>query len=288
MFNRLAEQTGREVTWNYDDIYNHFKVSTEDRKLDASRFADWLKEMDLHGLPAFLELNEYGQLKCAAFTVPGAIEWWALNQDSVSVHYDTTFGTNRSGMKLGLVTVVNGDGYTRILFITLVAYQNQESFAWVFRKLIEVFRIHPKVIFTDSDPALATSISLVLMGTTHLLCTWHLSLNLATNVKSVAGPRWNDVNGKFWQVIFIFLSFIFHILAQTSMLKSHMEECPHSRPYLSTHVQYYDVSTYFYTQLGAQKTSHVVNYLRSYYMTSVSHGAFATCLIHLRFARSLT
>lgn len=196
----MASKTGREVSWNYDDIYNKYKVSAEDRKLDASRLCDWLQELDKHGLPTFLDLNQYGQLSCAAFTVPGALEWWAINQEAISIHYDTTFGTNRSGMKLGLVTAVDGDGYTRILFVTLVAHQNQDSFKWVFQKLVEVFRILPKVIFTDSDPALAAAIACSLRDTTHLLCTWHLSLNLATNVKGVAGPQWHTLIKNFWQV----------------------------------------------------------------------------------------
>ena len=196
----MAHQKGREVTWNYDDIYNMYKVSAEDRLLDASRFCDWLQEMDNHGLPSFVDLNQYGQLNAAAFTVPGALEWWAVNQDSISVHYDTTFSTNRSGMKLGLVTAVDGDGHTRILFASLVAHQNQQSFKWVLQKLLEVFRILPKVIFTDSDPALAIAIAEVLIGAAHLLCTWHLSLNLATNVKAAAGSNWSTVSKKFWQV----------------------------------------------------------------------------------------
>lgn len=200
LFNEVAHQSGREITWNYDDIYNKYKVSAEDQLLDASRFCDWLKELDNHGLPSFIDLNQYGQLNCAAFTLPGAMEWWAINRHSISIHYDTTFGTNRSGMKLGLVTAVDGDGHTRILFVTLVAHQTQLSFIWVFQKLVEVFKILPKAIFTDSDPALAAAIQAVMIHTVHLLCTWHLSLNLATNVKAASGSNWKAVNNMFWQV----------------------------------------------------------------------------------------
>ena len=197
----MAHQAGREVTWTYDDVYNRYKVSSEDRHLDASRFCDWLKELDSHGLPTFIDVNKYQQLNCVAFTIPGALEWWAINRDFVSVHYDTTFGTNRSGMKLGLFTSVDVDGHTRILFVTLVAHQNQESFEWVFNKLNLVFRVFAKVIFTDSDPAMAAAIHSVFRdATVHLLCTWHLSLNLATNVKGVASSLWEQVIQKFWKI----------------------------------------------------------------------------------------
>ena len=201
LFNEVAIQSDRAITWNYDDVYNKFKVSAEDRKMDATRFCDWLKEMDTHGMPSFIDVSKFGQLKSAAFTVPGALEWWAINKDYISIHYDTTFGTNRSGMKLGLITVVDGDGHTRILFVTLVAHQDAQSFEWVFRKMMLVFKIAPKVIFTDSDAAMAAAIwNIFGAHVVHLLCTWHLSLNLATNLKGVAGNKFSIIDKMFWGI----------------------------------------------------------------------------------------
>ena len=197
----MADQTGRERTWTYDDIYNKYKTSAEDRRQDASKFCDWLHEMDSHGLPTFIDVNKFQQLNCAAFTIPGALEWWAVNRDSISIHYDTTFGTNRSGMKLGLVTAVDTDGHTRILFVSLVAHQDKESFEWVFNKLNIVFKVFAKVIFTDSDLAISGAIRAVFGDAiVHLLCTWHLSLNLASNVKGIAGNAWTTIAKKFWQI----------------------------------------------------------------------------------------
>ena len=200
LFNELADRSGREKTWSYNDVYNKYKVSAEDRRQDASRFCDWLKEIDSHGLPTFMDVNSFGQLECAAFTVPKAVEWWAINQENISIHYDTTFGTNRSGMKLGMMTGVDGDGHTRILFVTLVARQNAKSFQWCFKKLREVFKVAPVVIFTDSDPAMGLAISVELPEARHLLCTWHLSLNMATNVKPAAGSMWDTITKKFWDI----------------------------------------------------------------------------------------
>ena len=201
LLDEVADQTGREKTWTYDDIYNKYKVSAEDRRQDASKFCDWLQEMDRHGLPTFVDVSKFQQLNCAAFSIPGALEWWAINRNSVSIHYDTTFGTNRSGKKLGLVTAMDTDGHTRILFVTLVAHQDKESFEWVFNKLNIVFKVFAKAIFTDSDPAVATAIRAVYGDdTVHLLCTWHLSLNLASNVKCVAGNAWPEISKKFWQI----------------------------------------------------------------------------------------
>jgi hypothetical protein len=63
----------------------------------------------------------------------------------------------------------------------------------------------PTTVFSDSDAAIALAIRAELPepGTVHLLCTWHLSLNFNTNIRSLfvgeAGARrWNVVKGKFW------------------------------------------------------------------------------------------
>jgi hypothetical protein len=65
----------------------------------------------------------------------------------------------------------------------------------------------PATIFTDSDPAIALAIRTEFPEpeTVHLLCTWHLSLNFNTNVRSCypgdeGSKRWNAVKRKFWSL----------------------------------------------------------------------------------------
>ena len=70
----------------------------------------------------------------------------------------------------------------------------------MFNTLNLVLRVFAKVIFTDSNPAMATAIHSVFRdATVHLLCTWHLTLNLATNVKGLVGSLWEQVIKKNWK-----------------------------------------------------------------------------------------
>ena len=107
--------------------------------------------------------------------------------------YDTTFSTNRAGMKLGCGTGVNEEGLSNLLFVSLVSFQDAESFEWVFGQFVLAFRYPPGVIFTDSDGAMKIAFEsrLTPLGTRHMLCTWHLSKNILTNMKATASDQWH-------------------------------------------------------------------------------------------------
>ena len=134
--------------------------------------------------------------------MPKAVEFWAKSPNDNVLLYDTTFSTNRCGMKLGCGTGVNEEGLSNILFVSLVSYQDSDAFQWVFEEMMKAFHTAAAVIFTDSDPAMAIAIVTVLApnGTKHFLCTWHLSKNFVTNMKGTAGTAWRDIEGKWWRI----------------------------------------------------------------------------------------
>lgn len=200
-FVTVAQKNGLDVTWNYDDVYNLYAITAEDKMMDASRFTEWLQDLQDKGQYTSIGLNKHGQLEQAFFTFPRAHEYWAQNIGSVSMHYDITFGTNRVGLKLGLGTCVDPEGHTRILFGSLLMRQNLEAFTWVNKHVLQAFRVRPATIFTDSDDALAGAIRLVFRDTTHLLCTWHLSLNLSTNVQPATGKaQFIVIQREWWRI----------------------------------------------------------------------------------------
>ena len=200
IFRDIYKKQNRDVTWTYMDIYNRFAITAEDKFLDASRFSEWLDGWKDVGHFIASRLNEYGMLDAAIFSMPSATTYWAQNVASIAILYDTTFNTNRLGLKLGLITAVDNEGNTIILFVTVVAHQDKDTFTWIFEQLLSAMRVPPRIIFTDSDPAMATAIKTVLGTTTHLLCTWHLSLNLITNLKGVAGSNMEKIKKKYWQI----------------------------------------------------------------------------------------
>ena len=97
-------------------------------------------------------------------------------------------GTNTHKLKLGCFVTVGPSGATRVLAASLVAAEDEASFAWVFQRFVEAFRRPPAVLYTDSDPAMAAAAARMLVNTLHLLCVWHLSKNAMSNIKPAAFP----------------------------------------------------------------------------------------------------
>ena len=82
------------------------------------------------------------------------MEFWAKSLKDNVIIYDTTFSTNRAGMQLGCGSGVNEEGLSNLLFVSLVTFQDSESFEWVFEKLVMALRKSPTTIFTDSNGAM--------------------------------------------------------------------------------------------------------------------------------------
>jgi hypothetical protein len=66
--------------------------------------------------------------------------------------------------------------------------------------MLQAFKLPPCVMFTDSDPAMALALRERLPSTLHLLCIWHLSKNLATNMKGTAGTKWPQFLKLWWNI----------------------------------------------------------------------------------------
>jgi hypothetical protein len=199
----VCDGEGREITFTYDDVYNKYKLSAEEKMMDASNLTAWLEERHAIGQPAKVYLSAAGQLERVFYVLDDAIDVWAIAPNDNIVIYDTTANTNRSGMKLGCGTTVDQTGKTRLLFVSLVVYQDAESFQWVFEQMQEAFRTPPRVVFTDSDKAMQKAIGFVWpssSSTVHLLCTWHLSKNLFTNMKGTAGSAWHAFLRCWWGI----------------------------------------------------------------------------------------
>ena len=213
---KAAKTSGRDVTWNYQDVRNKYAYTAEDKLMDATNLDKYLSERRDRGLYYAMyhgdDSNGGRHLSRVCFEMEGARDIWAQEEcpeiisgmapsRGISALYDTTFNTNRGGLKLGLVIGVDQEGLTRILFVSMVLYQGAKDFEWVFEHLLECFRVDPNVIFTDSDPAMASAIAKVLPLTIHLLCTWHLSLNLSTNVQPATGKNaFEAVRKKWWNI----------------------------------------------------------------------------------------
>ena len=77
---------------------------------------------------------------------------------------------------------VDYTGSTKILSGSLLATESEESFRWVADCFADAFRVLPKVVFTDSDPAIEAAFAAAWETVLRYLCIWHISNNMKTNL----------------------------------------------------------------------------------------------------------
>jgi hypothetical protein len=132
-----------------------------------------------------------------------ALDHWLLNGAGNVVLYDTTWGTNAYGMKLGCFTTIGRDGQTIILAVTLLMHENDDSFVWAFEQFLKTFRVAPSVFITDGDPKMARAVAKVFPARTqHMLCIYHLSLNFHEHIKPLFPDKeqFNRAVDLFWRI----------------------------------------------------------------------------------------
>ena len=188
MLDVAAAGMGIIKSWDYATVYNHLRVIDGPKDMDARGLVDWLTEREKrHGLRFQIYTDADNAIERVFFEVPGALEWQQRNFNVVL--YDTTFGTNGYGLKLGCFTGIDGEGKTILLAASLVKFEDTSSFAWAFQLFSEVMVLgenesswHPDVLYTDSDPAMSAAADHVWpKPTAHLLCSFHISQNLKTH-----------------------------------------------------------------------------------------------------------
>ena len=189
-----CRRQGVEVSWNYQDVYNKFAPSGEERLFDATNFTEYLrKRQNDKDLYFDTTTDTDGCIEKVFWVLERGLDLWAEGYESNCVLFDTSYGTNRYFLKIGAFTTVNKYGKTVIIACSLLTNEDQESFEWLFK---EFFRTTPNVMFTDGDPGMANAICLVLPRTTHLLCTFHISKNITTHIKPLFSGQGHDLKAK--------------------------------------------------------------------------------------------
>ena len=152
--------------------------------------------------------NSEGQITRVFFEVDDAIEEWSRCADNVLL-FDTKFGTNRVGMKLGLFCTVGHTGQTVILAACLVEHEDYESFHWAFSAVGDLLRMPPTVFMTDGDPAISRAVKslsgdLAWFSTArHLLCVFHLFKNFYEHIHPLFHgnkEEWKVATSLFWNL----------------------------------------------------------------------------------------
>src|SRR6266540_3157392 len=97
-----------------------------------------------------------------------------------------------------IIVVIDNHFKTRIVTSAIVEDETLDTFRWILITLFEETGINPKVIFTNSDPSLISAIKEIHTDTKHLLCIFHIDLNLRKKLKSKLGARFEEFQRKFY------------------------------------------------------------------------------------------
>ncbi|GBB86756.1 hypothetical protein RclHR1_13170002 [Rhizophagus clarus] len=102
---------------------------------------------------------------------------------------DTTYNTNRFQMMLCIMAVIDNNYKSRIVAFAIIDDETLNTYQWLFDAILTETGISPKVIFTDSDPSMIQSIKEIYPDTKHLLCIFHIDLNLRKKLKGKLGNK---------------------------------------------------------------------------------------------------
>lgn len=93
----MVEAKRQEPTWTYMDVYHATAAGTVMRALDATNFAELLRQREHEqGLFSRTGSDSYGCLDRAFFEMPGAREILAIQPDEVTIVFDTKARTTRA------------------------------------------------------------------------------------------------------------------------------------------------------------------------------------------------
>lgn len=116
--------------------------------------------------------------------------------------YDTKHGTNRYGLKLGCFCSIDEHGFTRVMAGSFLVNEDEDSFAWAYSAFSQSFQsTTPKILFTDSDQAMANARCKVWPDTTYLLCVFHIWKNFYQHIHPLFMYRkeeWSKVSHSMW------------------------------------------------------------------------------------------
>ena len=114
------------------------------------------------------------------------------------VFLDTTSNTNRFQMMLCVIVVIDNHFRSRIVASAIIEDETLDTFQWILMTLFGETGINPRVIFTDSDPSLISAIKEIHPNTNHLLCIFHIDLNLRKKLKGKLGVHFEEFRHKFY------------------------------------------------------------------------------------------
>ncbi|RHZ50855.1 hypothetical protein Glove_490g67 [Diversispora epigaea] len=128
---------------------------------------------------------------------PSQLELWYQFSDIVV--QDVTCKTNRYDMALSLFVVLDENRNIRLVAQALLIDETKESHEWSFKQInLATDNMHPRVIMTDSDPAVHAAIRSTFVTTYPMHCTFHISQNLIKKLQKLLGKKFHEFSSWFY------------------------------------------------------------------------------------------
>lgn len=94
---------------------------------------------------------------------------------------DSTYNTNYYSIPLVLISGIDNNMKNVIFAIALINDETKETYQWIWRQFLELTQIKPKLVISDNENSIVSSIESELDGSFHRLCAWHMSKNFRKN-----------------------------------------------------------------------------------------------------------
>ena len=101
-------------------------------------------------------------------------------------------------MILCIVTVVDNNYRSRIMACAIIENEILDTYWWIFNSILNETDVSSRIIFFDSDPSLIHSIKDIYPNTQHLLCIFHIDLNLQKKFKGKLSNQFEEFCCKFY------------------------------------------------------------------------------------------
>jgi hypothetical protein len=168
----------------YNAIQQVKKKLVVRQEYDASDMLHHLYNQKADDSQWFVEAKFENHRLCGLFWMnPDQQHVWTRYHDVI--FFDTTSRTNKYNMVACFFAAIDNCNRTRLVATALLEDETEESFVWALEMINKsTGNLVPRVVFTDSDPAMSSAISLIFPNSAHCLCLFHIDLNLKKNLRN--------------------------------------------------------------------------------------------------------
>jgi hypothetical protein len=173
------------------DVYN-IAVRLRREKLGGKTPVQWLLDLlqERNFNLRFRTNPHTNRLRSLLFFHPTSVTLWRENPYVLLL--DSTYKTNRYNMPLFNICALTGNNLVIQVGLAFMSGEKKEDYIWVMEQLREVMVkegiLEPEVMVTDRELALMTTIDTIFPSTYHILCRWHVNMNVVAKTKGFFPP----------------------------------------------------------------------------------------------------